>query len=487
MKFLFDTNIIIPLEPQAAPHDAAGAPAAMELLRLIRASNNQALVHAAIDHDIDRDGDPERRRWTSTVLAKYPVLSDYPPVNDEHKAVLGDPGHGSNSWVDNHLLVAVERDAVDYLVTEDRGIHRKALRLGVQERVVLVIDALSIVRALFPAFSPTPPAVERVPAHRLNESDPAFDGFRSDYGPSFDGWLSRAKRADRPTWVVWGEHEKIAALCIIKEETSGEFGLRGKVLKICTFKVADNYHGFRFGELLLKPIFRYLADNKYDCVYVTAFEKHAHLVALFSDFGFRILDDRTSLGELVLSRGVHPVAGDEQLAPADFCNRYAPLYPSWKGVAWMVPIRPEYEELLFPERQTQGDIFGGRHPFGNGIRKAYLCHSGATSIAIGDVLAFYRSADAHAIVGLGTVDGVKRSESSKEIARYVARRTVYSESQIEEMCGDGSVLAIQFRQLLCDFEPIGSAEMKKAGITVPQSLARIKPEVLPWFRQRTGT
>ena len=487
VKFLFDTNIIIPLEPQVAPTDGAIAPAAMELLRLIQQSGSQVLVHELISDDIQRDRQEERKRWTSVVLAKYPVLSPYPGIAPEQKLLIGDAPRGSNAWVDDHLLTAVARDAVDYLVTEDRGMHRKAARLAIGERVLFVIDALTIVRGLFPAFSPTPPAVARVPLHSLDASDPIFDGFRSDYLGTFDAWLSNAKRLDRPAWVVWGDSHRIAALCIIKEETSGEFGLRGKVLKICTFKVADQYHGFRFGELLLKPVFRYLVDNKYDRVFVTSFEKHVHLVAMFADFGFRTLEERTSLGELVLERSVGPQGDDVDLGPAEFCLRFSPLFPSWKGTVWLVPIRPVFEAILFPERQTQGDFFGGTHPFGNGIRKAYLCHSGTTSLAAGDVLAFYRSVDTQAVVSLGTVDSVMRSEVSNEITRFVARRTVYTASQIDHMCLEGAVLAIQFRQLLRDFEPIPGKELKKKGISTPQSLARLTPEALPWFRQRTGT
>jgi hypothetical protein len=487
MKFLFDTNIVIPLEPQAPPELGSRPPMAMDLVRMILESKNQLLVHPLIANDIERDAVFERKSWTKLVLTKYPMLEHHAEVTAEFEVALGGSTLPfSNDWVDNHLLLAVERDAVDYLVSEDRGIHRKAARMGIGDRVVHVTDALTILRGFFPRFAPVPPAVERLPTHRLDENDPIFDGFRLDY-PGFDDWLRSAKRHNRPTWVVPGFDGKLAAVCILKHEESGEYGLSGKVLKICTFKVGDDYHGYRFGELLLKPVFRYAADNYFDRIYVTAFEKHEHLLTLFGEFGFETLPQTSRYGEQVLTRVVLPAEHAEQSNTAsEFCRKFMPLRASWQAAAWIIPIQPRFEAVLFPDRQQQGSLFRGVHPFGNGIRKAYLSHANATSMAPGDLVAFYRSADEQALVSLGAVDATKRSADWGAIARFVARRTVYSEADIKQMCDDGEVLAISFRQVLHEFRPVPLAELRRHGIAVPQSTARIKPEVLQWLRNRCG-
>lgn len=73
------------------------------------------------------------------------------------------------------------------------------------------------------------------------------------------------------------------------------------------------------------------------------------------------------------------------------------------------------------------------------------------------------------------------------IARFVARRTVYSEADIEGMCTKGEVLAILFHQVLRDFNRIDRQELMTRSITISQSLSRISEEAKPWLRSRTGT
>ena len=70
----------------------------------------------------------------STLLGKYPTLPD-PPSLDHVNSVLGPVASDSHHSVDHQLLAALLADAVDVLITEDVGIHRKAKRLLLQHRV----------------------------------------------------------------------------------------------------------------------------------------------------------------------------------------------------------------------------------------------------------------------------------------------------------------------------------------------------------------
>lgn len=58
--------------------------------------------------------------------------------------ILGAAEYGTNDWVDDQLVIALHRDATDYLITEDDGLHRKAQRLGLGDRTLRLRDAVEM-------------------------------------------------------------------------------------------------------------------------------------------------------------------------------------------------------------------------------------------------------------------------------------------------------------------------------------------------------
>jgi hypothetical protein len=486
MKFLIDTNILISLEPTSDTAIEPGAREAAEVARLIQQSGNKIMVHPHVLADIARDGDLERRAHRQHVLRKYPALDGAPQLTTADAALLGAVAPGSNDWVDHHLLVAVARDAVDYLITQDHAIHARAGRLQVADRVLTIADALTMLRALFPTTPTPPPAVRSIRTHELRQDDPIFESFRGDYA-DFDEWLRKCKREERPTWVIDGDR-RLAAVCIAKPERSSNHGMNGKILKICSFKVSETHLGARFGELLLKTIFVYAHENAFDWIYLTVFEKHDWLLALLRDFGFDPSAERTALGELVMTKPTGPAAPTNDETALDYAIRFGPCRWSWDcaGV-WIVPIQPQFERILFPERQEQASLFGGSQPSGNAIRKAYLCHSQLRSLQPGDVLAFYRSTDTQGIRTLGVVENWIASSDPTKIQQFVAGRTVYSMASIQSMTGEHrEVLAIRFRQVLHEFTEIPFDDLKAAKVLAgpPQSIVRARAEGLPWLMAR---
>jgi hypothetical protein len=488
MKFLIDTNILISLEPAGASEIEVGATEVAEVAKLIQQSRNQVVVHPLVLADIARDANAPRRQHRQHVLGKYSVLDAPPQLTADDEAALGIAPPGSNDWVDNHLVVAVARDSVDCVITQDQGIHRKAAKLGLADRVLTTRDALTMLRALFDTVPTPPPAVRVTKAHNLDERDPIFESFRADY-PGFDIWLRKCKLDGRPAWTIDGQ-PGLAAMCIVNPETDSCYGMNGKILKICSFKVSEAHIGARLGELLLKAVFKYAHENAFDWLYVTAFEKHAWLLALFHDFGFVDAPNRSPRGELVLIKPTRPDGAGDGMSALDYAIRYGPFYWSRNiARAWVVPIQPRYDSVLFPERQEQASLFAGRLPFGNAIRKAYLCRSPVRGITPGDVMAFYRSETSKSIRTLGIVENWITSHEPEKISQYVARRTVYSMQEITVMCSaKRPVLAIRFRQVLHEFHEIPLGELKASNVLrgPPQSIVRILPERIAWLMDRVA-
>lgn len=486
MKFLIDTNIFIPLEPTDLADLEAGTPAAIEFARLVSETGHQLYVHPATRADIRRDVDEARRRVREILFNKYPCLPHPPPISSRLERILGRAEPQTNEWVDNHLIAALEADAVDFLVTEDLTLRKKAARLGLEARVATVTEAISIVQDLFDIAPMPPPAVQAVKAHALNEHDPIFKSFREDY-PGFDAWLRKCKREHRQAWVIEVEPARLAAFCIVKPEKSVDFGVVGKILKMCSFKVSDEYNGFRFGELLLKTVFDHASSNRYDWIYVTVFEKYGNLIGLLKDFGFQDVGHRTKLGEVVLAKPMSFTEADrDSWDSLAFNVRYGPFAVKIKGVpTFVVPIKPQYHRLLFPEAEEQLELMPGRQPFGNSIRKAYLSNSLIRTITGGANLLFYRSEDIHSVTCLGVVEDTLVSSSPIEVARYVGKRTVYTFREIEALCSR-EVLAILFRQSRILKSAIPLKELMANGVlsAAPQSIVTVAEEAREWLQTR---
>ena len=511
MLLLLDSNITIATDPLGVELEP-GAAATLEFLRLATTHHHDLRSHPASRLDFDRIPDSGRRAARLSLFDRYEPLSAPPDISDEQRAVLGQVTPNSNDAVDQLLLAAVLRDAVDYLVTQDEGLHRRARRLGVEDRVLLVADALSMLRTLHRAPPAPPPAVDAVKTHQLDLHDPIFDGLRTDY-PGFDAWFQRTARSQRDAFLVNGA-DRHAAICIVKTEPAGEYGMAGPLLKLCTFKVAEGYSGQKYGELLLKAVFeRANADSVKGC-FVTVFDRHVALTALFEQFGFNKLPVVTPSGEHVLAKPLLSETEVDQRLRADSWptlpsaeidaesartalgahTRFGPPYLPPNATPFLVPIEPRWHRVLFPDAEPADDallpaLTGTTRPFGNALRKAYLCNAPTRLLRPGDPLLFYRSSDYKAIFVLGVCESTLVSRDPAHIATTVGQRTVYSFDQIQELADSGPVLVVLFRQdrILRD-NPITLTEALAEGLvrSWPQTISRARAEGLTWLRQRLG-
>lgn len=486
MKILLDTNVVIPIEPTSLRDVEALSGVAAELMSVALSGHHEIFLHPLSRADIARDKDAQRAELRRLLLSKYPMLPDPPEPGGDAAAILGTVSTGGNDWVDHHMLAALRADAIDILVTEDLGIRRKARRLGIDGRVLTIKEAVEALASLGERPVAAPPAVVSAKCHALRAEDPIWQSFQKDY-LGFDKWLSRCRREHRQSWHIPGHGGDLAAVCIVKSEGEGSYGMTGKVLKLCSFKVSHDYNGLRYGELLLRCVFDFVHENRYDWSYVTVLPKYTQLVELFEAFGFEVHGLRTSLGEFVLRKQHSPPAG-HSLRGLSYTIAYGP--PRFDGsVNWfLVPIQPRYTVALFPEAAQDLSLFPGRLAFGNAIRKAYLCRAPIRLIKQSDVLAFYRSKDSKGVVALGVVELALVSKSPEEITRVVVRRTVYSEREISGFCEEGPVLVLLFRlaKLVRPCIPAKELSTRRVFTRPPQSIMRIEGEGLEWLRQSQG-
>lgn len=353
-----------------------------------------------------------------------------------------------NDDVDAHILAAIYSNAADFLISQDRRLRRHAEMAGLGNRAMTIQGGIELLERLFDEPT-TYPAVRQLKGYQLNGHDPIFESLRSDYD-GFDLWLQKVQREHRDCFVIGDASEQMEGITILKAETDQPHGLPGRVLKVCTFKVAERALGAKRGELLLKSTFGYAREGRFDKVYVEVLPRHDNLVSLLNTFGFRDLGKQTRRGEMVLVKDLYPTPSDIPICPLEFNRRYGPN-AILVNKPFIIPIQPDWHRVLFPEANRQLGMFGPTAA-GNAILKAYLTQSAITTLVPGSTILFYRSHDRRAVTAIGVVDDLCRSHDPAEIRRFVGLRTVYTDSQIRQLCEGTPVLAILFRhdRLLSD-------------------------------------
>ena len=476
MRILLDTNIFIPLEDSSIDLSDKLA----ELNRLA-SGKHQLLIHPDTTLDINRDKDEERKKRILTRLSKYPELESPPELDNELEENLFGKPKKDNDTVDNRILYALKSNCVHWLITEDTGIHKKAKRIGEEERVLTVEQAIRILAEEDKEELNLYPNIQDLPCHTLDLLDNIFDSLRDGYD-GFNNWYSnQCSKTGRRAWV-WLEQNKIQAICIYKIEkdeivNSNNQALPGKILKLCTFKVIKL--GYKIGELLLKQAFNYTIENNLRYVYVTVEpNEHKFLEELLQDYGFYPYGFDKNERDIVYVKDfpeTPPVTDDD---PLEYSIKYYPYIKLENNSVYLVPIQPQYHKILFPEIEKQSDFFSSEAmSAGNAIKQAYLCKSPTKSIKPGDVLFFYRTTDDMAITTYGIVDQFHIETDPDEIFKWVSKRTVYSMDDINSMAGKNiKVILFRFIRHLNDAVPYHRL-LKTGIINGPiQSITRLDKE-----------
>jgi len=480
MKLLIDTNIVIGLEDAGIVEQKFA-----DLVRMASENGLELFVHEASLRDVERDKDRNRRAVTKSRFAKFQTIKSRARIDTTALSARFGQIRKDNDFVDVLLLEALDRNAVDVLVTEDLGIQRRAKVAGLSDRVFSTLEALGWITSLFRVDAVELPSVQELPAYQIDFSDAVFDGLRSDYGgQGFDDWTVKCQREHRPCWVVF-EDDAIAGIIIRKDESRVEAGtkLAGEsVLKLCTFKVATESRGRKLGEQLLKQALWHAQRNGYDLVYLTVYPKQERLIWLLEEFGFQKTDERGN-GELtyekVLGHGrLDLLKGESALEAA---HRAYPRFHDGSGVSkFAIPIRPVYHRILFPERSSSDEVDPGRP--GNTIKKVYLTHTRSRQMRSGDLIFFYMSqgqhADSQSITSVGVIADINRPKDYNDLVRVTARRSAYTDFQLKEFSAGGPVTAIDFLLVGHLGQRVHLHDLLAGGILngCPQSVTKIPEE-----------
>lgn len=435
MEVLIDTNVFIYRED-----DDVVPPALQRLERSLREAEHDILVHPLSAREIRNDPKEVRRQRTESKLETYQVMNypEYPDSDSGFRDVI--PEQTGNDRVDNMLLYSVANEDVDFLITEDSNIHKKASRLGINDQVFSIEEG----EEYFSAEDAGPVGPDSIVPTTLGDldlGDPIFDSLKSEY----DGFVEWAEsHNDRKTWINRTEDGSLGAILVIKPREVEQVGKyppldRTPRLKISTLKVAPSRQGSKMGELLISIAVREAISNNLNEIYLTHYidqDGQDHLVRLIEQYGFSQVSEMED-GEAIFRKYLTPPPNAEP-GPVEMARRYYPsFYDGENTNKFLVPIWPEYHRKLFPSYNVQAanedqpaTKVGSE---GNAINKAYLSHSNTEKIGPGDILLFYRTDDEQAVTTLGICEDVRyKLEKTDEISRVVGKRSVFTDEEIDE-------------------------------------------------------
>jgi len=490
-RALIDTNVLIALEDPGRTD-----PIAAELSRRCQAGNVTLHIHQAMRDDFNRDRNAVRRLVSSSRMDKYPCLASIPlPPWDLLEERYG-PARNDNDRVDIALLHALSLDAVDVLVTQDDGIHRRVRGSELDDRVLTIADAVAWLKAFQDAVDDDVALVGDVPAYAVDMGDPIFHSLEEDYPPFRDWWRNKCVAEHRDCWVIRGRDGHIDGLIVRKIEDGWEIGLDPslRVLKLCTWKVATRAQGHKVGELLLRKSIWHAQLNGIGAIYLTTFPKQTMLIELLDRYGFETVGTNPA-GELILVKQLPSARLKDSSEPisAGLVRTRYPRFSIDEPVSlFAIPVQWHFHRQLFPEAarlvpmplfndDSRDDRDAGRVP-GNTIRKVYVCRSKIASLRAGDVIFFYQSKDeaalnSQSLTTVGVVEQLRRANDAQELIRFTAGRSVYSEQDLRVIAAGspGGVAVIDFLLIRHLDPPIALATMTKSGVlkAAPQSITRI--------------
>ena len=433
MKALLDTNIIIHREANKIVSQDIGI-----LYRWLDRGQYTKCIHSATIEEVKKNPNKETVDLFLVKLESYEVIDIPSPLQDEVKNVSDQFDTTDNDIVDTVLLNEVFVGRVDILITEDKKIHKKALELGIQDKVFTIDSFLEKTFAEHPELVNYKVLnVQKLKFGKIDLNDTFFDSLKEDY-VGFDKWF--IKKYDEEAYITINSNNgMLLSFLYLKVEDENEnysninpqFSPKRR-LKIGTFKVISN--GFRLGERFVKIVFDNALKNHVQEIYVTIYDKRPEqrrLIDLLEQWGF-VLWGTKGEGELVYVRDFSQKFDIENLKAC------FPYISKGKNV-YVVPIYPEYHSELLPDsilNTESPEEFIEDFPHRICINKVYVSRAMEPYPNIGDILVFYRTGGYYksVVTTIGEVLEVKSDFlNENDFILYCRKKSVYPEQALRDM------------------------------------------------------
>lgn len=439
MRALLDTNIIIHRENRRVSNYSIG-----HLYRWLDKLKYDKLVHAYSISEIKKYRDPETQEAIAVKLESYEVIKTIREPDPTFLEAIGIPEKSENDKIDNCLLYEVYLSRVDILITEDRRLRHKAVKLGLGDRVFSINSFISNVTAENPGLIEYKIlAIKKTYFGNVDVNNSFFDSFRSAY-PGFDKWFAR--KCDEEAYICNNDAGQVLGFLYLKTEGLDEnysdivpsFKPMRR-LKVGTFKVEST--GFRLGERFVKIIFDNALQRNVDEIYVTLFTDREELTVLSSllqRWGFTYYGIKNDGGqeEQVLIKKMKTFISEFS---------YRKNFPNirYDCNKFILPIFPLYHTNLLPDSKLNNENeveFLGREPHRYALQKVYISWAPGNGVKPGDLILFYRMGDEGTIKKYSSVvttvamvdEIISNIRSEEELLGLCQNRSVFSPKELKD-------------------------------------------------------
>lgn len=431
MRALLDTNTIIHKENKRVSNYSIG-----HLFRWLDRLKHDKIVHPYSICEIKKYRDPETQEAISVKLESYEIIKTVKEPDQDFLELIRLP---ENDRIDDCLLFEVYSNRVDILITEDRKLRNKALKLGLSYRVFSINSFISTVTAENPSLIEYKMlAVEKTYFGNVDISDQFFDSFRTAY-PGFDKWFAR--KCDEEAYICDTDTGKILGFLYLKTEGPDENysdivpPLKPmRRLKMGTFKVEST--GFRLGERFVKIIFDNALQRNVDEIYVTLYtdrEELSALAALLKRWGF------TKYG-VKIGNGKEEQVLVKKMKVFDNTFSFRKNFPNiqYKCNKFISPIFPRYHTTLLPDSKLNNENkidFLSREPHKYALQKVYISWAPGNGVKPGDIILFYRTGQ----------EGTKKKTSVVTTVAIVDEiiSDIHSQEELLSLCQIRSVFSVE--------------------------------------------
>lgn len=439
-RYLVDTNIIIHRESQDAAMPLVG-----KLYNWLDRIFGKKFYHPLSKNEINKYADKKVVDSFEGKLNAYTELTPVEKGDPFFNRVIGLENEDENSKNDSQLLLQVYMGRVDFLLTDDKGLLRKAQKLYLREKVLAPADFVHIMEQQNPDLIDYDVlSVQKERIGNIPIEDPFFDTLREDYGHSdFNSWLNR--KSEEYAYTFRNKNGILEGFLYLKaehkEETFKDFDKPMKEqewLKVGTFKNATQ--GLRVGERFLKIIFDNALKMGVDGIYVTLFENKRDgvkaLMNLMKKWGF-VPYCHKSNGELVMVKDMH-----RYNTSMDPMFNY-PLLKDEHGFMFL-PIEAVWHGKLFPDLRLKNENISiyENEPCSYAVEKIYVCGWSTINATPGNLIFIYRRGECwpkkyHSVIsGMAILQEIIYPKSEEEYLSLVKNKSVFTDDELKSLYRD---------------------------------------------------
>ncbi len=432
MKVLLDTNIIIHREASKVYNQDIGL-----LFKWLDKLHYTKHVHPLSLKEIQNYKDEEVVRIMTIKASNYFELQTESQESEEIIEIRKFD-RTENDYIDTSLLKELFNNRVDFLITEDRGIHKKAKQLGLNQKTYTIDSFIEKCTSEYPELKEyNVLSVKKEFFGNLDINDEFFNSFIEDYA-EFRDWFNR--KAENISYITKTDNGIKAFLYIKVEEPNSESYKEiqpaftpKKRLKIGTFKVQST--GYKLGERFLKIIFDNALANKVDEIYVTIFDKREEqqrLINILEDWGFVYWGIKST------QNGDEKVYVRSFLPKLEASPRLSYPYLDRKSRVFLCPIKQEYHTDLFPDSILNNESpldYVENEPHRNALKKVYISRSIFKDLKQGDIILFYRTGGWYesVISTIGVVEStILNIPNEAEFIELCRKRSVFKDDELKE-------------------------------------------------------